>query len=211
MSRLREAVAALGCTAAEALALAVLVAGAVAALGLLWLGARPGPAPPPPPAEAPAAGIAVEAEPLVVHVAGAVGAPGLYELPGGARVADALEVAGGPLPEATLDALNLARPLNDGEQLHVPVAAAPGEAAAPAAAAGGALGAPSAVRPDGTLDLNRATVDELDELPGIGPVLADRIVSHRETVGPFTEVGELRDVPGIGEKTFQELAPLVAV
>ena len=143
-----------------------------------------------------------------MHVAGAVAAPGLYRLPGGSRVDDGLVAAGGPLPNAALDGLNLARPLTDGEQVLVP-AAGVGEASA--VPASGAASAPSAARPDGKLDLNRATVQDLDALPGIGPVLAQRIVNHRGEQGPFKTVGMLRDVPGIGERTFQQLAPLVAV
>lgn len=205
VARVRELAAGLGCTPVECVALSVLVAGAVAALGLLWLGARPGPPPQDPPA---AGGIVVEAEEVVVHVAGEVATPGLYRLPGGARVADALDAAGGPLPGAALDGLNLARPLTDGEQVVVPAAGVGGTASAAPAPSG----APSpAARPDGKLDLNRATAQDLDALPGIGPVLAQRIVSHRQEHGPFETVGKLRDVTGIGERTFQQLAPLVAV
>lgn len=210
---LRRVMAGLGCTPVECVALSVLVAGAVAALGILWMAARPGApgapgAPPPPPADG--GGVQVEAEEVVVHVSGAVASPEVYRLPGGSRVADALAAAGGPLPDAVLDSLNLARPLTDGEQVVVPVVGAPVTgAAAPAPGAAGALS--PATRPDGKLDLNRATTGELDTLPGIGPVLAERIVSYREEHGPFKAVGRLRDVPGIGEKTFQRLAPLLAV
>ncbi|MGH8932668.1 MAG: ComEA family DNA-binding protein [Egibacteraceae bacterium] len=208
LGKLRELIAGLGCTPAECLALAVLVLGAVAALGLLWRGGRPGPVvnePLPVGSE----GITVQSEEVVVHVAGAVVAPGVYRLPGGSRIADALSAAGGARPGAALDALNLARPLSDGEQLLVPLAPPPGTA--PSASAPVAGGIPSAKRPDGTLDLNRATADDLDELPGIGPILAERIISHRGQKGGFTSAGQLRDVPGIGEKTFQDLAGLVGV
>ncbi len=188
--------------------MAVLVSGAVAMLGLLWLGGRPGPAviePPPVGSE----GTTVQSEEVVIHVAGAVMAPGVYHLPGGSRIADALSAAGGARPGAALDALNLARPLTDGEQLLVPLAPPPGTA--PPASTPAAGGIPSAKRPDGTLDLNRASADDLDELPGIGPILAERIVAHRDEKGGFTSAGQLRDVPGIGEKTFQDLAGLVGV
>lgn len=207
-ARLKSALAGLGCSPADVVALGVLVTGALAALGLVWLLARPaqpaGVQPPPGPPE----GLALAEEELVVHVAGQVTAPGLYRLPAGARVADALEEAGGPLPEAAVDALNLARPLADGEQLLVP-ASPPADGAVPAASAASA-GAP-AWRPDGALDLNLATADDLQELPGIGPVLAERIVEHREQIGRFAAVGDLRDVAGIGEKTFQSIAELVTV
>ncbi len=160
---------------------------------------------------------------VVVHVAGLVRSPGLHRLPVGARVDDALEAAGGPLPEAWLEALNLARALTDGEQLLVPGQPSaeeagaglpgPGAGAASGAGAGGAVvgAGGGGIRADGTVDLNRATVAELETLPGVGPVLAQRLVDHREANGPFTAVGQLRDVRGIGEKTFQALADLVSV
>jgi competence protein ComEA len=218
--RLAALAAGLRCTPAEACALAVLVAGALVALLLLWRLAVP----PAPPSAAPlgewsaeeGAGELAATEPLtvvteeiVVHVAGLVAVPGLYRLAGGARVADALEAAGGPLPEAALEAVNLARPLTDGEQLLVPAAGPPAEGSAPGE--GGGAATPPAHRPDGTLDLNHATQADLEELPGIGPVMAQRILEHREQTGRFQAVGDLRDVPGIGEKTFQKLAPLVGV
>jgi competence protein ComEA len=217
---LRGLVVRLGCTPAELGALGLLVAGSLAALGMLWLlVARPGAASAV--REAGGEPLAVEAEPVVVHVAGRVATPGVYRLPGGSRVADAVDRAGGPLSDALLDGVNLARPVTDGEQLVVPGPAPPAAPPAPGMGRGDvpAGAAPpaaptspaSARRPDGTLDLNRASLDELDELPGIGPVLAERIVEHREAGGGFRTVADLRDVPGIGEKTFQELAGLVSV
>lgn len=211
VARARRGLADLGCSPAEVTALVVLVAGAVAVLGLLWVLARPGDSAAGEAPEASSAhpgGLEIVEEELVVHVAGQVAAPGLYRLPGGARVADALDEAGGPLPDAALDGLNLARPLSDGEQLLVPGPAppeeGPGDAGQPQPAA-------SAWRPDGLLDVNRATPEELEELPGIGPVLAARIVAYREEIGGFTAVGDLRDVGGIGEQKFQAIADLVAV
>ena len=243
--RRRRWAAGLGASPAELAALAILSAGALAALGLLWLLGRPDPAllsalgaggpaagaTPSPAAPASEGGLAVTGEPVVVHVAGEVTAPGLYRLPAGARVAEAIDAAGGATADAVLDALNLARPVTDGEQVVVPgpgqapseatAGAAPGSAPAPSSPAGagqagagaaGAAGPPSgAWRPDGTLDLNRATAADLEELPGIGEVLAGRIIAHREAVGGFTAVSDLRDVPGIGEKTLATLAPLVGV
>jgi competence protein ComEA len=204
--RLRELVTGLGCTPVECVALSILLVGALAALGILWTAAQPGS--PPPQRQPAASGIHVEAEQVVVHVAGAVATPDLYRLPGGSRVADALAAAGGSLPGAALDGLNLARPLTDGEQVIVPTA---GTGGTPAASVPGTAPSPSAARPDGKLDLNQATIQDLDALPGIGPVLAQRILGYREEHGPFRTVGKLRDVPGIGERTFQQLAPLVAV
>lgn len=201
---------ALGCRPSEALALAVLGAGAVAGFGLLWVLAQSpaGPAP----TDAPTAtveGVAAEPMEVVVHVAGAVLRPGLYRLAGGARVADALQAAGGPLPDAQLDHLNLARVVSDGEQLRVPSEddVVPTEGGQPS----GSPVAPSAWRPDGVLDLNLASAADFAQLPGIGPVLAERLVAHREQVGGFSTVGDLRSVSGIGEKKFQAIAELVDV
>lgn len=224
---LRDVLGRLGCSPAEALALLLLALGALAVVATLWLlGGRLVPAAPAtataPTGEdaraSPTPGVAVTAGEVVVHVAGLVARPGVYTLPGGSRVADALEAAGGPRRSAVLDALNLARPLTDGEQLVVgdaaPGAPAPGTVpgtvpAAPAAPAPTpGAGAPSV---GALVSINTATEAQLDELPGIGPVLAERIVMHRTEVGGFTEVGQLRDVSGIGEITFQELAPLVTL
>jgi competence protein ComEA len=147
---------------------------------------------------------------VVVDVEGRVHRPGLQRLPPGSRVADAVRAAGGTTPGAVLTALNLARLLTDGEQVVVP---APGD---PAPAAGGAgppadgsttSGGPAA----GPLDLNTATPPGLDSLPGIGPVLAERIVAWRTQHGRFTSVDELAEVPGIGPKALERLRPLVRV
>lgn len=169
------------------------------------------------PAAAPAGaagpeGVAPVGGPLVVHVTGAVQRPGVVELRVGDRVADALAAAGGALPDAALVGLNLARPLVDGEQVVVPVEGegpAAGEGGEPGAAPGG--GEPDAHLPDGRLDLNRATAADLEELSGVGPVLASRIVAHREREGPFTEAAQLRQVSGIGEATWASLRDLVGV
>ncbi len=138
----------------------------------------------------------------VVHVSGAVVRPGVVTLPGGARVADAIEQAGGAMPDARLDRLNLARPVEDGEQVHVPRV---GEDAPPPAEP-----ASRGVLPDGRIDLNAASQAELETLPGVGPSRAQAIIAEREE-RPFRVPGDLRRVPGIGEATFQRLAPLVAV
>lgn len=142
---------------------------------------------------------------VVVHVTGAVAAPGLVEVAGGSRVADAVAAAGGATAGADTSVINLARPVVDGEQLRVPL-----EGEEPATIVD-AEGGGSAFLPDGRLDLNRATATDLETLPGVGPVLASRIVAHRDTEGPFTEPGGLRDVSGIGERTFQAMADLVVV
>lgn len=139
---------------------------------------------------------------VVVHVVGQVAAPGVVELPAGSRVADAVEAAGGATAGADLAAVNLARVLVDGEQVVVP---APGQAA-PAAAAGAGGGGG-----DGLVDLNTADAAELDTLPGIGPVLADRIVAWRAEHGRFTTVDELAEVSGIGPALLSRLRDLVRV
>ncbi|WP_432506731.1 helix-hairpin-helix domain-containing protein [Kineococcus arenarius] len=148
---------------------------------------------------------------VVVHVVGRVLAPGLVTLPAGSRVADALTAAGGAAPEADLAALNLARTLADGEQVLVP---APGEAPAPApapsaAAGGAAAGAAGAAA--GPLDLNTAGAEQLDALPGVGEVLAARIVAWRQANGRFTSVEELGEVQGIGPKLLDGVRDLVRV
>jgi competence protein ComEA len=143
---------------------------------------------------------------VVVSVVGLVVRPGLVTLPPGARVADAVEAAGGLLPEADPASVNLAAVVPDGAQIAVGV---PGTAVGPVgsgvAAAGGGSG------PGTRIDLNAATAGELDALPGIGPVLAQRIVDHRTRHGPFRTVDQLDDVPGIGPAIAAELADLVAV
>ncbi|RBY94740.1 competence protein ComEA [Blastococcus sp. TBT05-19] len=158
----------------------------------------------PPAAPAPSStpvGEAAETSPtVVVSVVGQVAQPGLVTLPSGARVADALAAAGGLLPGADATSVNLAAPVADGEQIAVGLP--------PAAAAAGSSG-PSAG--GGKVDLNSAGVAELDALPGIGPVLAQRIVDHRTAQGPFGSVDELDDVPGIGPSIAAELAELVRV
>jgi competence protein ComEA len=140
---------------------------------------------------------------LLVHVVGAVARPGLYRLPEGSRVDDALTKAGGPQPKAALELLNLAAPLADGQQVVVP---AKGDAAAGAAAgaAGSALGAPQS-----KVHLNSASLEELDTLPGVGPVTAQRILDYRTENGAFQSVEELDAVPGIGPARLEQLLPLV--
>lgn len=140
---------------------------------------------------------------VVVHVAGAVANPGVYRLPADRRVIDAVQVAGGLAPDAQADAINLAAPLVDGERIYVPRV---GEPVAPAAAQP-ATSAP----PAGPVDINRATADELDELPGIGPSTAAAIVAHRDQHGPFASVDDLADVRGIGPAKVEALRGLVTV
>ncbi|MDG4789269.1 helix-hairpin-helix domain-containing protein [Micromonospora sp. WMMD1102] len=148
------------------------------------------------------------ADEVVVAVAGKVRRPGLVRLPAGARVADALESAGGALPGVDVALLNLARKVTDGELILVGVTPPPG--AAPAGA-GAPAGAPGVQPGAGKVNLNTATAAQLDALPGVGPVLAQRIVAHREEHGGFRSVGDLRQVTGIGDARYEDLKDLVTV
>ncbi|MEU4268320.1 ComEA family DNA-binding protein [Streptomyces sp. NPDC026092] len=144
---------------------------------------------------------------VVVDVSGKVRRPGVLTLPAGSRVADALRAAGGARPGTDLTGLNRARVLMDGEQVAVGVTPAAVVRGAPGVGGGGA-GAAAGSRA-APLSLNAATVEQLDTLPGVGPVLAQHIVDHRAEHGGFRSVAELREVNGIGERRFADLAPLV--
>jgi len=136
---------------------------------------------------------------LFVHVVGAVRRPGLFRLKDGTRVADAVARAGGPTRRADLSAVNLAAPLVDGQQVIVPRRGPDGM---PAALAGTSA-------PGAKVSLASATAEQLDELPGIGPVTAEKIVDWRTTHGPFRSVDDLDDVPGIGPARIEQLRDLV--
>ncbi len=138
---------------------------------------------------------------VVVHVVGAVRNPGVYRLAKGARAEDAVRAAGGPLGGADLGGLNLARQVGDGEQLVVP---AKGEARPPSAPGRAQPG-----KPGGKVDINRASAEELDALPGVGPSTAAKIVQEREANGPYRSVEDLMRVPGIGTKKLDALKDLV--
>jgi competence protein ComEA len=137
-------------------------------------------------------------EDVVVHVAGAVGAPGVYRLPAGSRVNDAVQRAGGATAKAYVDGINLAARLADGQQVVVPGKAAAGGPAM--AAAGG--GTPDAGAP---ISLGSATVDQLDTIEGIGPVTAQSIVDFREQHGGIASVDQLDEIDGIGPATMDAL------
>ena len=167
---------------------AALVAGAVAAG--LWVG-RPAQPPPLVIADAPDP---TPVAALTVHVTGWVRNPGLVTIAVGSRIADAIAAAGGARPGAGLDSVNLAQPLTDGERVMIP---GPGDPAEPVA--------------DGKIHLNSATTAELEELPGVGPVLAAAIVAYREQHGPFKTIEDLLDVTGVGEAKLAAMRDLVSL
>jgi competence protein ComEA len=175
-----------------------------ALLALLTLGGRfalGGQSEPPTPVRP--AGLRAEKAParmLTVHVVGAVQRPGLYRLPEGSRTDDAIRRAGGPRPKAGLALVNLAAPVADGQQVVAP---------ARGAASSSVPGAPAAGSAGGKVHLNSATLEELDTLPGVGPVTAQKILDYRTANGAFQSIDELDAVPGIGPTRLQELRPLV--
>lgn len=138
------------------------------------------------------------AETIQVSVSGAVRSPGVVDVPAGARLIEVVEAAGGFTDDANTDALNLAGRVGDGEAITIPRA---GESAA-------AADSPNASE---LINLNTATAAELDELPGIGDVLAGRIIDYRESVGPFTSVDQLSEIEGISPRLVDEIRPLVTV
>jgi competence protein ComEA len=151
------------------------------------------------------AGAREPAEAVFVHVAGAVRHPGLYRIDPGARVAEALQRAGGPLPRAELTAVNLAGRVADGQQVIVPVAGRAGGAPPAPGATAGAGGAGSVGGTGAKLSLAAATAEQLEELDGIGPTLAERIIEYRDAQGGLTSLDQLAEVDGIGEKRLAAL------
>ncbi|MEW9547960.1 ComEA family DNA-binding protein [Nonomuraea sp. NPDC050783] len=174
---------------------------AVAVAACLVWRSQPTPQPLPPPAPtAPSAPVtaATATAKVTVHVTGKVHEPGVYLLPAGSRVADAVTAAGGASRSAATQSLNLARRLIDGEQI---VVGAPRTA----------LGVPAPGPADTVLDLNTATTGQLEQLPGVGEVLAARIAEFRDTHGGFTSVEQLREVSGIGPRKYEEIKPKVRI
>jgi competence protein ComEA len=177
-----------------------------AGLGAVLLRAQPAPAivvEPPPPTDVPPPTPTPGA--IRVYVSGAVAAPDVYELPFDSIVQDAVQAAGGALQSADLNRVNLAGPLEDGSQVHVPEI---GEEPTPAPA--GEAEAPTPT-PDWPININSADVEELALLPGIGPSLAERIIAYRETYGPFTEAWQIQNVSGIGPSKYEAIQDLIAV
>jgi competence protein ComEA len=197
--------------------MAAAVVGLLVAVGLVVLLLRP-PAGPPAEVTLPRAGTAADPAPttttappaVVAHAAGAVQAPGVYRLEPGARAGDLVAAAGGAAPDADLQQLNLAAPVADGERVYVPRVGevVPPPVAGPTGAAGPGAGEVSG---EGPVDLNTATAEQLEELPGVGPAIAAAILDERERRGRFATVDDLLDVRGIGEARLEQLRDLVTV
>ncbi|GAB4470492.1 MAG: hypothetical protein Kow00124_06650 [Anaerolineae bacterium] len=182
------------------LVVGLLIAGAFGAIAIRWQPAETITIlPPEPPPPTPTAG------PLRIYVSGAVQSAGVYTLSPGSIVQDAILMAGGPAAEADLSRVNLAAELQDGQQVHVPMV---GEAM-PSGTEGGAAG--EAAAPAWPINVNTASLAELEALPGIGPELAQRIIDHREANGPFQTIEGLMDVSGIGEAKFAGIRDLITV
>ncbi len=145
---------------------------------------------------------------VVVYVCGAVKVPGIVRLPDGARVTDALDLAGGPSAKAELTAVNLAAKVSDGEQIVVP---ARGEAAPAAASVTGASGAAAAAGPATPIDINTATLEQLDALVGVGPATAQKIIDYRTANGPFKTIDDIKNVSGIGDAKFAAMKDSITV
>jgi competence protein ComEA len=148
---------------------------------------------------------------VTVYASGAVLHPGVYTLPAAARVAELLQLAGGPAPDADLDHVNLALRLHDEDQVFFPHRGTPAPAPAAAGPASPAAPASKATAPPAVVNLNSAPASALETLPGIGPALAARIVEYRTAHGRFTRIEQIQDVPGIGPKLFERVRPYLTV
>ncbi len=200
-----------------ALVVVALVALAAVVTGLVVWHARPTPQSLPPPSAVPTAigssvqptvrpSVSPSAGRITVAVAGKVRHPGVVQLPAGSRVVDAVAAAGGVAPGAHLGLLNLAALLTDGEQVVVGLPSAAGDPGG-----GGSAPAAGSSAPGTPVNLNTATVEQLDSLPGVGAVTAQKIVDWRTANGPFQSVDQLQDVSGIGPAKYAALAPLVTL
>lgn len=151
--------------------------------------------------------------PLIIHVSGAVARPGVYSLPMGSRLQDAITAAGGFLSEADPEGLNLAAPLEDGALIKIPTRTVSQALPTQPATAGSKSnpGAATATPADRLIHINTATLEELDTLPGIGPVIAQRIIDYRTTYGPFASIESIQAVSGIGPAKFESIKDLITI
>lgn len=158
-------------------------------------------------------------EPIAVHVIGAVPRPGLYEFAEGARVQDAIDAAGGLLSAANVDSINLAALLEDGQQLNIPYKAGQEPSTQEPGSGDDGLNLPGGTEEptdtgggeDELININTASLEELDSLPGIGPSIAQRIIDYRDENGPFATIDDILNVSGIGPSTFDQIKGLITV
>ena len=144
--------------------------------------------------------------PIRVHVSGAVHNPGVFSLPAGSRVQEVVDVAGGATEEADLERINLAAWVNDGQKVHVPKQ---GETDSPITSLDG--GAGTGLAGTGKININTATAEQLDTLPGIGPAYAERIIRYRQDQGPFENVEQIMEVRGIGQVCYEDVKDMICV
>jgi competence protein ComEA len=175
------------------------IAAGVALLGISWRPVEPISIEPPLPTSTPG--------PIRVYVSGAVIHPEVYTLPPNTIIRDALLAAGGTTGEADLNLINLAQPLQDGQQIYVPRT---GETVLQPPRATSSSTSSNSV-PGGIVNINTGTLADLDTLPGIGPAIAQRIIDYREANGPFTTIEGIMDVSGIGPATFDKIKDLITV
>jgi len=149
--------------------------------------------------------------PLMVHVVGAVAQPGVYSLAPGSHVQDGVEAAGGLLPESNPQAVNLAALAQDGQRIFIPTLAPLPPTPQPGSVPTAISGNPPSPVPGGLININTATLEELDSLPGIGPITAQKIIDYRLANGLFNRIEDIMNVPGIGEGTFTKIKDLITV
>ena len=178
----------------------LLIALAAGSLALRWQ--QPAPIVIEPPEPTPTSPPTATPGPILVYVSGAVANPDVYELPPDSLVRDAISAAGGAVGDADLNHINLALVLQDGDHVYIPTVGEPPTPAPDIAAS---------PTPSGPININTATLEELDLLPGIGPALAERIIDYRETRGPFTAIEQIQNVAGIGPATFEDLQDLITI